>query len=75
MRQTEWWMAMLTKLSAGHPLYNGRPVAIVITTRSLRMWAKHASHFAVLKNKGWHPVGGRDELMGSEDAFVKEMLN
>lgn len=50
-RETVWWLETIEKLSAGHPILEGKAATIVVTTDDLRPWTNHARQFAVLRNK------------------------
>jgi phospholipid/cholesterol/gamma-HCH transport system ATP-binding protein len=50
-REIFWWLDIIDKLAAGHPILGGKAATIVVTTDDLRPWANHARQFAVLKNK------------------------
>ncbi len=44
-----WWVNLVTRLAAGHPIADGRPMAVVVTGDDLRPWRPHAKQFAMLE--------------------------
>jgi ABC-type transporter Mla maintaining outer membrane lipid asymmetry ATPase subunit MlaF len=73
-RHTNWWLAFLDALSRGHPLLEGRPVTLVVTTADLRPWKGHARQFAVLNSQKFSVLGEWSQLESGADPFVQELL-
>lgn len=73
-RETAWWLSFLKQLSVGHPLLNGRPVTLAVTTDDLRPWRAHGRQFAFLDRGRWHELGGREELERSREPLLRELL-
>jgi hypothetical protein len=74
MRQAYWWRTFLSKLRAGHPLFKGQPITIVVTADELVNWTNDASFFAIIHDKKWSVVGTREELSASADPAVLDLL-
>jgi ABC-type transporter Mla maintaining outer membrane lipid asymmetry ATPase subunit MlaF len=74
LRQTNWWLDFLGQLAKGHPLRQGRPVTLVVTTADLRPWKGRAGHFAVLKNKQFVVLGSWQQLEAASDELRHELL-
>ena len=73
LRHRRWWLDFLRQLSAGIAFTNSKPVALVVTTDNLEIWADQARQFAVLKNNRWHVLGGQAELRASNETLVREL--
>ncbi len=73
-RQARWWMTALEDLCQGHPVLQGRPLTLVVAVEDLRPWLGAASHFAILKDRRFLPLGGASEVTASEDPWVRELL-
>ncbi len=50
-RHLNWWLGFLDQLSKGHPLFEGRPVTLVVSAADLRPWRDRARQFALLKER------------------------
>jgi ABC-type transporter Mla maintaining outer membrane lipid asymmetry ATPase subunit MlaF len=46
-----WWIEMLDRLAAGHPVMGGRPATLVATAHDFIPWRGHARQFAALRQK------------------------
>ena len=73
-RETRWWLDMLNRLAAGHPVLGGPPVTLVVTTDDLRPWLNHGRQFGILNQRRWCPLGGRERVTGCDDPFVRDLL-
>lgn len=73
-RQVRWWLDTLAAFNAGHAWLGGRPLAIVATTDDLRLWRDQARQFALLQGRRWLSLGGRTELIASEQSTIREFL-
>lgn len=65
-REMIWWLDTIDKLAAGHPLLDGKPATIVVTTDDLRRLATRARQFAVLKNKQLSVLNSEEVSQGPE---------
>jgi len=74
LRHVTWWLVFLDALSRGHPLLDGRPMTLVVTTADLRPWKGRAHQFAVLKNKKFSVLGEWSQLERVTDELVQELL-
>ena len=66
-----WWARTLGALRT-RAAEAGQPFSLVVTTEDFRAWTKLGTHFAVLAGGGWRVVGGREQLLASEDPVVRE---
>jgi ABC-type taurine transport system ATPase subunit len=73
-RDVCWWLELLDKLSAGHPILDGRALTLVVTGDDLRPWRTRARQFAVLKDKSFIVLGNRPELAGHPEPMLQELL-
>ena len=73
-RHTNWWLGFLDALCRGHPLLEGRPITVVVTTADLRPWKGHARQFAVLKNQKLSVLGSWSQLESGTNELVQELL-
>lgn len=74
LRHVHWWLNFLDQLSKGHPLLQGRPVTLVITTADLRPWKHRACRFAVIREGQFGVVGNWDQLEAESAELVQELL-
>ena len=74
LRHTHWWLGFLDQLSKGHPLLQGRPVTLVVTTADLRPWKSHARQFAVLKDRRLRMLGTWAQLCAAGEEPLRELL-
>jgi phospholipid/cholesterol/gamma-HCH transport system ATP-binding protein len=75
LRHLNWWMAFLQLLSKGHPLLQGRPVTLAVTSADLRPWNGQARQFAVLKSRRLVVLGDWSQLEGVGAEVVRELLS
>ena len=73
-RERGWWLEFLGGLSAGHGTEMGRRVTLVATTDDLAPWADRGGQFAIIHQRQWRPLGGRNELAGCADPALRELL-
>lgn len=73
-QEARWWRDCLGDLSAGHDIAGGRPITLVVTCDDLRPWADQGRQFALLKQKRWLPVGGREEVALCTEPLLQELL-
>jgi phospholipid/cholesterol/gamma-HCH transport system ATP-binding protein len=72
-REGRWWLDFLRQLRAP-PAPSGRPATIVVTADDFRGWLDVADHFALIDDGRFRVVGGRERLMASGEAVVREFL-
>jgi ABC-type transporter Mla maintaining outer membrane lipid asymmetry ATPase subunit MlaF len=75
LRHGNWWLGFLDHLSRGHPLREGRPLTLVVTSSDLRPWEGRARHFGVLHNRRLLSLGTWSELGGTEVEWVRDLLS
>jgi ABC-type transporter Mla maintaining outer membrane lipid asymmetry ATPase subunit MlaF len=73
-RHANWWLSFLGQLARGQTALRDRPMTLVATSESFRPWRDHASHFALLNDGKFTPIGNRAALEASADVFVREFL-
>ena len=73
LRQQHWWLGLLDELARGHPLYEGRPVTLVVTTDNLRIWRGHAQRFALLDRQKFAVLGDWANVERSSNPLVREL--
>jgi ABC-type transporter Mla maintaining outer membrane lipid asymmetry ATPase subunit MlaF len=73
-RQTGWWLAFLDQLSQGHPLLQGRPITLVVTTTDVQPWKGHSRQFALLHDRGFLVLGDWAQLAAVSAQPVRELL-
>jgi phospholipid/cholesterol/gamma-HCH transport system ATP-binding protein len=74
MRQANWWLNMLGQLAAGHSLFGGRRLTLVVTIQDLRPWRNLDCHFAILKKQRFIALGHCPKFAGHTEPLVKELL-
>ena len=73
-RDVAWWLEIVDALAAGHPLMDDRPLTIAVTGHDLHPWRKRARQFALLKDRQFIALGGRDDLAGHQEPLLQELL-
>jgi ABC-type transporter Mla maintaining outer membrane lipid asymmetry ATPase subunit MlaF len=73
-RQAYWWLGFLPRLATGFPEFLHRKMTIVVTTDDFRPWRDQGSRFALVNDKQWSIIGGREDLEKSADPAVREVL-
>ena len=73
-RDAAWWLEIVDALAAGHPVMDEKPLTIVVTGDDLRPWRSRARQFAVLKNRQFLPLGGRDNLASHTETLLQDLL-
>jgi len=73
-QEVRWWRDCLADLSAGHDVTSGQPVTLVVACQDVRPWADQGRQFALLKQKRWLPVGGREALAACAEPLLQELL-
>jgi ABC-type transporter Mla maintaining outer membrane lipid asymmetry ATPase subunit MlaF len=73
-RDAAWWLETVDSLTAGHPIVDGKPLTLVITSDDLRPWHNRARQFAILKNRQFIPLGGRGDLAGHARTHLQDLL-
>ena len=57
-----------------NPEFLHRKMTIVVTTDDFRPWRDQGSRFALVNDKQWSIIGGREDLEKSADPAVREVL-
>jgi ABC-type transporter Mla maintaining outer membrane lipid asymmetry ATPase subunit MlaF len=73
-RHVHWWLGFLDQLSKGHPVMQGRPVTLVVTTADFLPWKDHARQFAILRNRAFVVLGAWAQLEAARGELVEELL-
>lgn len=73
-RDAGWWLETVDALAAGHPIVDGKPLTLVITSDDLRPWQNRAKQFAILKSRQFIPLGGRGDLAGHAGTHLQDLL-
>jgi phospholipid/cholesterol/gamma-HCH transport system ATP-binding protein len=74
-RLARWWLDFLCQLNKGKLAQRpGAPMTIIVATDDLRPWSDSASSFAIVKERQFHPIGGRQDIKASSDAIVRDLL-
>ena len=73
-RDSWWWLELLTELSAGHPIMDGKPMTLIVTADDLSPWRERATHFALLKNRQFIVLGTQQNLAGHTEPLLQELL-
>lgn len=74
LRHTAWWLDFLHALSKGHPLLEGRPVTLVVTTANLRPWEGRAKQFAILRRQRFSVLGNWKQVESAQQDLLRELL-
>lgn len=74
LRHMNWWLEFLGQLSKGHPLLQGRPMTLAVTTADLRPWEGRARQFAVLKDRRLVVLGTWTQLEAASAELIQELL-
>jgi ABC-type transporter Mla maintaining outer membrane lipid asymmetry ATPase subunit MlaF len=72
-REVGWWVEFLGQLAAGHPLFGGRAVTLVVSGDNLRPWKGLARQFAVLRGRRFVPLGSGGEAAARDD-FLRDLF-
>ncbi len=73
-RETRWWLDTLDTLNSGQAGLGRRSLALVATADDLRPWRARARRFALLQERRWLDLGGRDELAASGAPALQEFM-
>ena len=68
-RDAAWWLGFMDRLSAGHPLLDGRPVTLVVSCDDFRPWLGRARQFAVLRERRLVALPGSFEPTGADEVL------
>jgi phospholipid/cholesterol/gamma-HCH transport system ATP-binding protein len=72
-RDMRWWLAFLRDLQSRHRA-KGSPLTIAVACGEFRGWLDVASHFAIIENGEFRVIGGRDQVLASQEPAVKEFV-
>lgn len=70
-----WWRSLLASFTAGHSLFQGRPLTLVITSDDLHPVLPLGRQFALIHDGQWRRLGSRQEVLSSSDPLVQDLLN
>ncbi len=73
-RESRWWLDLLDQLAAGHPLFEKKPMTLVVGTDHLRPWREHGRQFALIQDKHWFALGDRAALSSISNPLARELL-
>ena len=73
-RDVSWWLDLLDKLSAGHPIVDSQPMTLAATSDDLRPWKSRARQFALLKGKSFVTLNEPDLAVRPDDAWLHTLL-
>jgi phospholipid/cholesterol/gamma-HCH transport system ATP-binding protein len=71
-RDERWWIEYLRELQRERP--DGATLTIVATCDDFRAWIDLATHFAVIDAGRLRLLGGREQVLASDDALVRELV-
>jgi ABC-type transporter Mla maintaining outer membrane lipid asymmetry ATPase subunit MlaF len=74
LRQSQWWLRFLARLSRGDLQKDLRPPTLVVTTEHLRVWGADFRKYAFLNDRRFSVLGGWDAVERSSVPVVREML-
>lgn len=74
LRHISWWLQFLRDLSNGHPLLDGRPLTLVVTTADLRLWRNLGRQFAVLRRQKFVVLGAWPQVEAAAPELTRELL-
>lgn len=72
-RERHWWLEFLGRLAAGDGL-TPRRVTLVVTTDDLAPWVDRGQKFAVIEQRRWRSIGGREQLAAGTDPLLRELM-
>ncbi len=72
-RDVRWWLGFLRDLQS-KPAASGESLSIVATCIDFRSWLDVGSRFAMIQDGQFRVIGGREQLVGSQEAAVREFL-
>ncbi len=72
--QVRWWRGFLSQLHAGHPLFDQRPMTLVLATDDLRPWLPFGQQFAVVRDQTLTALGSREDLQGRHADLLAQLL-
>ena len=73
-RQAYWWLGFLPRLAVGFAEFLHRKMTLVVTTDDFRPWRDQGTQFALVNEKQWTIIGGREDLEKSSNPAVREVL-
>jgi len=73
-RQARWWLDFLAALAAGHEFFGRRRMTLVVASDDLRPWMDQGRQFALVKDRRWLPLGGRDAAAACMEPLLRELL-
>lgn len=73
-RQARWWLDFLAALAAGHEFFERRRMTLVVASDDLRPWMDRGCQFALVKDRRWLPLGGREAAAACMEPLLRELL-
>lgn len=73
--QVRWWRNLLQSFVTGHPLFDRKPLTLIITSDNLRPILPLGGSFALVHEGRWQILGNRHQVVASPDAFVQDLLD
>jgi phospholipid/cholesterol/gamma-HCH transport system ATP-binding protein len=73
LREVRWWLDLLRELHAKKGS-KGAPLTIVAASGDFRGWVNAASHFGVIEQNQFRVIGGREQVLSSQEPAVREFL-
>jgi phospholipid/cholesterol/gamma-HCH transport system ATP-binding protein len=72
-RDARWWLTFLRELQSKHRA-RGSPLTIVAAGGEFRGWLDVASHFAIIEKGEFCVLGGREQVLASQEPTVREFI-
>ncbi len=73
-RHARWWLDFLAALAAGHEFFERRRMTLVVAGDDLRPWMEQGRQFALVKDRRWLPLGGREAAAACMEPLLRELL-
>ncbi len=73
LRQANWWLDFLDRLSQGKTTLTDKPMTLVVTVSDFRPWRGHARQFAVLEGQKFLVLGDWEKLSSAGSDSVREL--
>jgi len=72
--QRRWLLEKLGQLSSGHPILNGRPLTIAVTTTEFQPWLGYGRQFGVIEGKRLRILAGEADARAADDAAGTQLI-
>lgn len=73
-RLGRWWIDFLCNLSQGK-IGGDKPMTLVVATDDLRPWRDVGRQFALINDKRWSIIGGREQLTAYSEPILRELMS